>query len=252
MREKIKITIYAILVLVAAGVVQTVVTYGFVSDERMIEAFEITSSHLQESQIFLNGTYGDEFLTESDKRELLEYMTNFLGISMKDCKIKKSKENENLKHTISFRKDSMKMELCMITSENQKQVPKKQYLTMKITFQGTMEQVLYYKHQMEKLAKKLQLKEYQVFMNLKGTYEGKLSKEEQLQEENKILQKLHGKKVFTVQDEKNIVWYGYTDLMDDYLTVDKQRINIHFIMTYDEKKRQTELYLATPLFNEEY
>lgn len=98
----------------------------------------------------------------------------------------------------------------------------------------------------------LEVEEYQPLISFSGEYQGQLSEQEKEQKTRKMLAVL---KAETVNenisgDSKNI--YGYTEFLEEYLVVNKKRINVNLVITYDEARDKTKLYLAAPIYNQDY
>ena len=46
--------------------------------------------------------------------------------------------------------------------------------------------------------------------------------------------------------------YAYTGLINDYVKSEGNKINVNIAFNYNEKKNKTNLYVATPILNQDY
>lgn len=96
------------------------------------------------------------------------------------------------------------------------------------------------------------VKDYRDYYYRTLCFSGKLTDKEQKQAARQYLQYFGAKKVSetVIEDMENV--YGYTDKIQNSVSVEQQKINIHIAFAYEEEQNKTRLYLATPFLNTDY
>ncbi len=83
-------------------------------------------------------------------------------------------------------------------------------------------------------------------------YKGELTKEQLeilaeelfLEEEAEAVERIAADGLFSA--------YGYSPLIEDYVTSEGKRINLNFVAFYNEEKDTTRVILASPIYNGDY
>lgn len=252
MSKKIRATIYAVGVLWIAVMSQLLVNRLFVDDERIMDAFIDTDSNIEESKLNIVVDYGEGFLLNNEKTNVLNKLAKSADI--KDYEIK-TETIENARNTLIQKKTKAKeglLEFISLTQGTDEKTKYHHFILMEIKMKEDFNGVIEYKKKIESCVKKLKVTDYQSIMKFTGTYPGKMSTKKRDENISKLLKCLQAKKVDTIESKEYYALYAYTGLVDDYITAGGKKININVAVTYNEEKDKTEICLATPVLNEEY
>lgn len=250
MMKKIKITIYIVAVLWLAAATQLAVNLLFVDDERIMDAFADTKSEIIRGQLDFTLDYGAKFLSESDKKNLIKYMADAIGLNNDyELTIKENENNSTIKAEKKAQYAATSIEMVSAREQDGDYVKTRQYLFVHLDLYEKMNSIFTYKEMLEKAAKDLRTGEYQTLITFTGERNGKLSEEEIRQEADALLSSLEARVVWENREEGLYTVYAYTGLVKEYLKVSGEAININMAVTYDEREDKTNFYLATPVLN---
>ncbi|SFR62901.1 YwmB family TATA-box binding protein [Anaeromicropila populeti] len=252
--KKTRVVLYVVGVLWVAVIAQIIVNRMFINDKRIIDAFMDSNTRVSESKLSISIDYGDKFLSQSDKEDLIAYFADTIQLK-KDYEIKTEKGNNTVTMTAkkSGKNATTTIELISVEQKIDGELSKtNHFIIVELSIYEKINSILEYKNSLENAAKQMDVKEYQTLLKFTGAYDGKLSEVEKKQRVNDILERLQAKKVNTVDDGNLYTVYAYTGLVKDYIKVSDCRININIALTYDEEADKTMLYLASPVLNEDY
>ena len=248
---KLKMTIYAIFILSMTALVQLLVNSTFISDSRLIEAFSAGNTTGTEGELSCFASYKETYLTKEDKKQMLIFLADELGIHIEEADWKEENgEDKQIIRIVKNAKDGdINLSFISIGKETEKQ---SYYIHTEMKLYDKLESLTVYKKRLCNCMETLEVEEYQPLISFSGEYQGQLSEQEKEQKTRKMLAVL---KAETVNenisgDSKNI--YGYTEFLEEYLVVNKKRINVNLVITYDEARDKTKLYLAAPIYNQDY
>lgn len=250
--KKIKITLYIVGIVWIATMTQIFVNHVFVKDGKIMEAFAATEISMVESSLEVTADYGNAFMTEEDKKQMLVHIASSIGLT-KDYTW--SVKNETEKSNITLKKEgkNTKSELKMISyyqSDDKNNLT--QFLSIKLSLKEKLDSILAYKRELEETLKELNVENCQSYLNFHGVYQGNLSETECKAEVNKLLNKLQGKIISQGSIDGNYTTYAYTNLVKDYINIENNRVNLNIAFNYDEEKNKTNLYVGTPIYNLDY
>lgn len=87
---------------------------------------------------------------------------------------------------------------------------------------------------------------------LKKEYKGKKSQAEMKEEISFLLASYKGRFVTEVFEDNFYSVYGFSDSIANYIFSDGKKININFVITYNEEKNVTSIIGASPFYNEDF
>ena len=87
---------------------------------------------------------------------------------------------------------------------------------------------------------------------LKKEYKGKKSQTEMKEEISFLLASYKGEFVTEVFGENFYSVYGFSDSISNYIFSDGKKINLNFVITYNEEKDITSIIGASPFYNEDF
>lgn len=117
-----------------------------------------------------------------------------------------------------------------------------------VTLYDTAEEdVTSFRSRLEKAAKQLKLEEVSTTIELCGMYNGEipLGKKDSLTDA--LLKELYAAPVYENRENKNYTVYAYTGAIEDYIVVEKKRLNVQVAIYYDRSTDRTEVVLASPI-----
>ena len=91
-----------------------------------------------------------------------------------------------------------------------------------------------------------------VYMTVRGDIEGELSNTDKNILADKILKNMGGDIVTENRNSDRFSIYAYSDQLDDYVVYGNNKMNINIVVDYNDSTGQTEVYMSTPIMNEDY
>lgn len=225
------------------------------NEEKIMEAFSKTEFSENESHVEAYGEYGGNYLSLSQRKELLKELGKKLGITDEYEITEKQEENyqEVALHKKARKADTILRFSTMEYREDSEEpvITSKQYVFIDITLYESLNSALAYKEVLNEL-----LKEYQIYpqitVDLKGSYEGKLSLDEKDMVANRLLEILDAEIVSEYRTEELYTIYGYTSYVEEAIVNKNQKINVNVAINYDEAEEKTHLYLSSPVITGDY
>lgn len=253
MNKKLKVTMYVVGILWIAVLSQVVVNKVFMDDARIIDAFIDTDSNIEESKLNLVINYGNEFLLNNKKEEILDSFAQSAGIDTYEVSKEYADSASTMKIEEKRKGIETSLELITITrKKEQENISYNYFILLQMKFSQNYKDVITYKKKIEKCIHDMKVKDYQCIMKFTGSYKGELSTEEKDKKVKELLKSLEARKIESISSDNYYTAYAYTGLVEDYIEVAGKRININIATTYNEEEDKTELYLATPILNEDY
>lgn len=83
-------------------------------------------------------------------------------------------------------------------------------------------------------------------------YKGKRSQAELKEEISFLLASYKGEFVREIFGDNFYCVYGFSDSVNDYIISENEKINLNFVITYDERKDITYMIGASPFYNEDF
>lgn len=139
------------------------------------------------------------------------------------------------------------LRVIRISEEKEDGIEEKNYVYAQITLKEAMEPVLTYKRILEASFAELSCEEISTTLQLIGAYPGYLTLERRNEAAEKILKALGAEVVYEYRQEDLYTIYAYTASLENYITVEDKKINLHIAMSQDENRYRTILYLASPI-----
>ncbi len=252
--EKIKIVLYVIAMLTVVVVIQLTVNRGFLDDKKLVKTFEDTKVKPVKGTLQVVGNFGDKYLTTEDKEKLIDHVSSKLGIT--DTLEKKVvKGNTTISVTAKAKGEASMtdIEAISITSENKERIKQTtQYLYVTIDIYDNMSSVIGYKNIIEDTLEEVGLKSVDSSILLTGVYQGKLSLLDKNRVTNDILEELQASVTADNRSDSIYTVYAYTKNLSNSIEIQGEKVNLNIGFSYDEKKEETTLYLATPIINVDY
>lgn len=249
----IKSLLYGLGILAVVVAVQMVVNRSFQNEGKMVDAFAGADSKVVKSELQIVGSFGNKYMTKEDKEELIDYLSGKLGIEGKvDKKIAEGNKTTSITANVSGDTSNTSIESISVDYTNNNVTETTQYIYVTITIYQDINSILHYKNIVEKAYQEMGLRDTNTSLTFEGEYNQMLSLEKKNEITNAILMILQGKVVRDNRSDQMYTVYAYTPMVDDYISVEKNRVNVNIAFSYDETEKKTMLYMASPVINTDY
>lgn len=263
--KRIRVVSYILVLLWIAVASQFIVNRFFVTKGNIIQAFVNTNSGLMESTLEITAEYGSGYLTDQDKKQLILYITSNLGIDVNNGLEQISEENrEELSFTKQARQAQTTVKVVSLYNEEtteafvqaqSEDTEVLHYLLVRLTiYEDVSNDILVYEQKLKDSIKELNIPEDKtnVTLQFSGAFAGDLTLETKNKIADRMIESLGGENVYENREEDLYTIYAYTGLLNEYITVDNNKINIQVAMTYEEDSDRTRIFLATPIISGEW
>lgn len=250
--KKIKSITYVVAILWIAVLSQFLVNWFFTDDSKLVDAFTKANSAVINSNLYLVADMGTDYMSEEDEKNLLQYVFSGIGL-MDECKITREDDTDTILTKTESDQSTTIIKLVRNDekSKNDTNVVRR-YLILDITINQDVNSILSYKKKAEKIVSKLEASTFESQVTFKGTYDGKLSIDERNKITNQFVRDLQASVVVEQRGDELYTIYAYTGLISDYVKSEGNKINVNIAFTYNEKTNKTNLYVATPILNQDY
>ena len=250
--KKVKSITYVVAILWIAVLSQLLVNRFFTDDSKLVDAFTKANSAVMNSNLYLVADMGTDYMSEEDEKNLLQYVFSGIGL-MDECKITREDDTDTILTKTESDQSTTVIKLVRNSekSKNDTNVVRR-YLILDITINQDVNSILSYKKKAEKIVSKLEALTFESQVTFKGTYDGKLSIDERNKITNQFVRDLQASVVVEQRGDELYTIYAYTGLISDYVKSEGNKINVNIAFTYNEKTNKTNLYVATPILNQDY
>lgn len=252
--KKSKMTIYVIGVLWIAVIMQFAVNTLLRPDSNILEAFVNTNSEVSDFELEMVAEYSSEFLSESDKINLILYVANKMGLQIgHDLIVNQSPQNSEIFAEKLSKNAETLIKVVSIENENDSGIKGvKHYIIVRLKLYKNLESILSYRKLLEDMFKNLKISDVQTTMQLSSKYKGKISLDDRNKIADSMINNLQGKIAYANRADELFTIYAYSGLLDEYVSSLGAKINIHVAIDYDEELDYTNVYLGTPVINGGY
>lgn len=257
--KKINFTKWRLLwILIAAAwlfvLLKLLVGALFEKNTSLVAAFSVTNPQEISATVEVTAKCPEKLTGNVNKYLLLEDVADAIGLALDaEPKITETESRQE----ISFFKNALAAdtEIKVITQyrnnivesgEAEPAVPVA-YLHAKIRLNQSLDTVLAYKNLLEEAMSELSCTDISATIQLVGDYAGYLPLERRNEITEDILDALGAEVVYEYREHDLYTVYGYTAGLDNYITVDNKKINVHIAMSQNEEHYRTVLYLASPI-----
>ncbi len=122
------------------------------------------------------------------------------------------------------------------------------YLCAEITLsERNVAQTSYLRKELLRTAEKIGLTEVSTTLELCGVFDGEIPLAEKDALTDSLLSELYAQPVYENRQNNYYTVYAYTGAVEDYITVERNKINVQILIDYDPSRDCTEVVLASPL-----
>jgi hypothetical protein len=226
----------------------------FEKNTSLVAAFSVTNPQEISATVEVTAKYPLGTLSDGNKLLVMEEVADAIGLTLDAEPLLTESDT---RQEFSFFKDALAAdtEVKVITlkkdnavgNNDAKEMSSATYLYTKICLNQSLDTVLAYKTLLEETMKDLSCTEISTTIQLVGDYAGYLPLERRNEITEDILDALGAEIVYEYREHDLYTVYAYTASLDNYITVDNKKINIHIAMSQDEAHYRTVLYLASPI-----
>ena len=249
------------------------VSANVIAENSLEKVFQNNNIHKADCEI--EGYYylGEKYYGESGSLELIDKIAERLGVNS-EYYYDKYRTDTGSVAVMKKEGKSSELELELITTEYQESqnvIAQRNYLSVSLDIKDSLESGYYYKKLIEKTIKEICREESNVdeninkdeevttsirsrnlYMVIKGKIYGEIDKEQENKIAKGILKSFQAKKIFNGQNDEHMNVYGYTEILQDYVAIGSEKININVAFSYDEQENITYVYIGSPIVNYDY
>lgn len=216
--------------------------------ERVAEVFAQVGEQEQTGVVEYYGTYEGEYLEGSGREYFLKKIAKELGIT---DHIEISSTSEAGREETRLTKEGSNADTVLRLLTSTAEGEKKQYMIIKITMKGDMENAYAYRKKLNELLEP-HSGSSKSSANIIGTYDGKLSLEERNEIADRLLDEMDAKVVSENREMQLYTIYGYTPWIEEYEMQEEEPFNVNIAMYYSRTDDKTYVYAAVPAVGLDY
>ncbi len=217
----------------------------FEKNTSLVAAFSVTNPQEISATVEVTARYPGEVTTEKEKIRLLEKLADAIGLSLTmEPEITETTQRQE----VAFSKDALAADTDLkLISLSKEEGSIEHYLYAGICLNQSLDTVLAYKTLLEETMEELSCADISTTIQLVGDYAGYLPLERRNEITEDILDALGAEVVYEYREHELYTVYAYTACLDNYITVEDKKINLHIAMSQNEDHYRTVLYLASPI-----
>lgn len=227
----------------------------FEKNTSLVAAFSVTNPQEISAMVEVTAKYPADDLSDRNKLLVMEEVADAIGLRLD---IEPEVTETEQRQEIRFFKDALaadtELKLISLSMSNSDDATVEgdepitnTYLYASIKLNQSLDTVLAYKKLLEKTMEELSCTEISTTIQLVGDYAGYLPLERRNEITEEILDALGAEVVYEYRAQDLYTVYAYTASLDNYITVENKKINVHIAMSQNEDHYRTVLYLASPI-----
>lgn len=240
------------LLLMLAGwllvALQTIAAALFQKNNNIVTAFSTVKPGQQEAVLEITARYPTELPAVEEKQKLLQAIAQEIGLEITQepvCTETTARQEITYEKTAAAADTTLRF--IGLKKEAEGGQREENYIYARLRLKHSVRAVSSYKELLESITQQLGCTEISTTIQLIGTYEGYLTLDRRNRIANEILAELGGKIAYEYREDDLYTIYAYTGLLEDYISVEGKKINLHIAMSKDEKNYRTIVYLASPI-----
>lgn len=230
------------VVLVLAVAFRVITERAFFAQASIEGAFATLTPEKSEGTVTLTGRYLPPPYGFSEEK-LLKHFADKIGLTV-DGEIREVRYDGRIEYVyekVAAEAHSV-IKVVYLTEEET------YYLCAKITLTGkNATGVASFQKGLKTVAKDLLLEEIATTLELCGSYTGEIPLATKDTFTDGLLEELYAQPVYENRENANYTVYAYTGAVEEYLVVEKQKINVQVAIYYDRVTDCTEVVLASPI-----
>ena len=222
----------------------------FEKNTSLVAAFAVTDPEEISATVEVTACYPELVLEAEEKMELLEELAASIGLELdgkESAELTTTEQRQELCVWKEARAADTELRAISLFGSEAAGTESKHYVYARISLTESLETVLAYKQLIEQTMERLSCTEISTTIQLVGDYEGYLTMERRNEVTEKILRALEAEVVYEYREKDLYTVYAYTASLENYISVEDKKINLHIAMSQDEENYRTILYLASPV-----
>lgn len=217
----------------------------FEKNTSLVSAFSGTNPEEMSATVEVTAEYTGNFL---EKKQILSNIAEQIRLDItEEVSVIKTAKRQEVSYIKEAKSANTELRVISLLEETQEGNVEKQYVYAKIMLKNSVEPILTYKNLLEEVMEELGCFNISTTIQLVGDYSGYLTLDRRNEVTDKILGALGANVVYEHRQQELYTVYAYTASLDNYITVEGKKINVHVAMSQDEDNYQTVLYLASPI-----
>lgn len=246
--KKMRATMYVVAVLWIAVLTQVFMNRFYEEDIEITQAFINTNSGELKSGIEMVAEYQEQFLSELEKKEIIQYIADKIGLDI-DKEIQVLQDGEKTEYSFTKQAKYATSQLKVVSMEEkiEEAVKVRHYIIVRLTIKDSIYSMDKYSTLIEEALRELGMKDINMTLQYEGSFQGELSANEKDRIAHSLVEELHGITAIKYNENDLYLVYAYTGLIPEYTESLGTKINIQIEVTYDELTDKTKVYMATPI-----
>ncbi len=231
-----------VAVLVLAAVFRVITERAFLAQASIEGAFAILEPEESSGTVTMTGRYLPPPYGFSEDK-LLQYFGAEIGLTV-DGEIREVAYTGRMEYVYERQATQASSLLKVVYLEETEAY----YICAEVTLTGeNTAATAEFRKTMKRAAEKVGLTEVSTTLELCGVYDGEipLAKKDDLTD--LLLSELYAQPVYENRQNANYTVYAYTGAVEDYITVEKKKINVQVALYYDKDTDRTEVVVASPI-----
>lgn len=222
------------------------------SETALQESFSFSGAKVVNSQMLFLGKLPDELTDTTGIKRFADSISVELGIVKDKAFFERIIDNDMI-HKIELGGVSGGNKVVRINIQLDKKMPglDKRVISVDITQDLTCLGLKEIRRDVTRILKKHNINP-RVYSCITGSIDGKLDYSQLNTMSKKIFGALDAKKMEGIRDNNLISISAYSPLMNDSITVNKNRINLNLAIRYNSYENKTYIWLASPVITTEY
>lgn len=251
--KKTKVTLYIAIVLWLAVGTQMLMNRFFYEDVQISQAFVNTNLGELKSSIEIIADYNKDFISETDKKALIQYMADSIGLILdKDISVVREGTRTEYSFGKQARNATSLLKVISLEQEEEAVTKIKHYLVIRLNIRDSIQSIDKYRNILEEALDELGVENKQITLQYEGSFSGMLTTDEKDRISNLLIGELQGTTAIRYEEGGVYTVYAYTGLINEYIVSMGSKINIQIAVNYDEETGKSRVYLATPILNQNW
>ena len=217
----------------------------FEKNTSLVSAFSGTNPEEMSATVEVTAKYTGIFL---EKEQILSDIAEKIGLDItEEPSIITTANRQEVSYKKEAKAANTELRVISLLEEMESETVEKEYVYAKIRLKNSVDAILTYKNLLEEVMEELGCVDISTTIQFVGDYSGYLTLDRRDEVTDKNLEALGASVVYEHREQELYTVYAYTASLDNYITVEGRKINVHVAMSQDETNYQTILYLASPI-----
>lgn len=186
-----------------------------------------------------------DIVTAFENEKYMEIYSSIIATAYSTKEINSDEEKKEIINTIYKKTDMDNAQISWLNEDG------KEYIFLKAEFENPDKSMFYYSNVVKNTFEDMRFIT-DVYSYMKGSIYGSISYTEREEIISKILKGAEAKECERYEEDNRLVIYGYSENISGYISAGGEKINVNIVVRYDENSGITEVYLATPILNEDF